>query len=216
MAVIHAEIPKSIVAEKLAQGKISPLGPVPQLTAGELDKSVRIVGQMGVEPFIKALEEGAQVIVAGRAYDPAVFAAMAIKMGYDAGLAVHMGKILECACIAAVPGSGSDCMMGYLSEDCFGVEPMNPARKCTTLSVAAHTLYEKSNSYVLPGPGGIRDITQVEYKQETERAEVPKPGTSARSTSFERDGQIDRLYRRRRRREISADQGNVSGIGAFQ
>ena len=120
---------------------------------------------MGIEPFVEALNQGARVIVAGRAYDPAVFAALAVKEGYDKGLAIHMGKILECACIAATPGSGSDCMMGYLRRDCFQVEPLNPIRKCTELSVAAHTLYEKSNPYVLPGPGGELNLYNTEFKQ---------------------------------------------------
>lgn len=169
MAVIHAEIPKSYAIEKLEQGKLSPLYPAPQVTTEDLLSTVRIVGQMGVEPFVEALEMGAQVIVAGRAYDPAVFAALAVQKGYDRGLAIHMGKILECACIAATPGSGSDCMMGYLREDSFSVEPLNPARKSTVLSVGAHTLYEKTDPYILPGPGGILNLTQTVFEQETDR-----------------------------------------------
>lgn len=170
MAVIKAEIEKEHVLEMMRKGKVSPLHPAPELTEEELQKTVRIVGQMGVEPFIKALDEGAQVIVAGRAYDPAVFAALAIKKGYDRGLAIHLGKILECASIAATPGSGSDCMMGYLGSDYFKVEPLNPIRKCTTLSVAAHTLYEKTNPYILPGPGGVLDLTDTKFEQETDTA----------------------------------------------
>ena len=124
---------------------------------------------MGVEPFLRALDEEVPVIVAGRAYDPAVFAAAAIQKGYDKGLALHLGKILECASIAAAPGSGSDSMIGYLGKDYFKVEPLNPIRKCTALSVAAHTLYEKTNPYILPGPGGMLDLTETEFIQETER-----------------------------------------------
>ncbi len=169
MAVIHAEITKACVIEKLEQGKLSPLNPAPQVTKADLLSTVRIVGQMGVEPFVKALKMGAQVIVAGRAYDPAVFAALAVQKGYDRGLAVHMGKILECACIAATPGSGSDCMMGYLREDSFSVEPLNPARKSTSLSVGAHTLYEKTDPYILPGPGGVLNLTHAVFEQETDR-----------------------------------------------
>lgn len=165
-AVIHAEISKERVLESMNSGRLSPLPPAPELQVSELNKTVRIVGQMGVEPFIKALELGAQVVVAGRAYDPAVFAALAVKEGFDKGLAIHMGKILECACIAATPGSGSDCMMGYLEEDCFRVEPLNPMRKCTTLSVAAHTLYEKTNPYILPGPGGVLDLSDTRFEQD--------------------------------------------------
>ena len=95
MAVIHAEIEKEYVINKLLDGKVKPLRPAPELTLEELERTERIVGQMGVEPIIKALEEGAQVIIAGRAYDPTVFAALAIKEGFDEGLAFHMGKILE-------------------------------------------------------------------------------------------------------------------------
>lgn len=168
MAVIHAEISKDIIKGKMSDGKLKPLHPAPILTLDELDKTTRVVGQMGVEPFIKALDEGAQVIIAGRAYDPAVFAALAVKKGYDKGLAIHLGKILECAAIASTPGSGSDCMMGYLGEDYFKIEPLNPIRKCTTLSVAAHTLYEKTNPYILPGPGGILDLTATKFEQETD------------------------------------------------
>jgi len=124
---------------------------------------------MGVEPIIEALRAGAEVIVAGRCYDPAVFAALPLHRGYDRALAIHMGKILECASIAATPGSGSDCLIGYLGPDYFRVEPLNPVRKCTTLSVAAHTLYEKTDPYVLPGPGGVLDLREAEFVQETDR-----------------------------------------------
>lgn len=168
LAVIHAEIGKDKVKKALAEGKVKPLEPAPPLTVEEIGKASRIVGQMGVEPFIKALENGAQVVLAGRAYDPSVFAAMAVKEGFDKGRAVHLGKILECASICATPGSGSDCMFGYIGDDYFRVEPLNPIRKCTTVSVAAHTLYEKTNPYILPGPGGHLDLTECTFEQETE------------------------------------------------
>ncbi|MCL1965500.1 MAG: DUF1446 domain-containing protein [Firmicutes bacterium] len=169
MAVIRAEIPKETVRKALRGGKVTPLHPAPPLTEENLDETVCIVGQMGVEPVIKALDQGAQVVVAGRAYDPVCFAAAAMRAGYDQGLATHLGKILECASIAAVPGSGSDCMFGYLGKDYFRLEPLSPARRCTTASVAAHTLYEKTNPYVLPGPGGSLDLTETKFEQETER-----------------------------------------------
>ena len=168
LAVIQSELSKDLIKENLAKGNISPLFPAPQITAADVDESVRIVAQMGEEPFIKALEEGADVILAGRSYDPSVFAALAIQKGFDKGLAIHLGKILECAAIAALPGSGSDCMFGYLRKDCFMLEPLSPLRKCTTLSVAAHTLYEKTNPYILPGPGGAINLHSSSFTQETE------------------------------------------------
>ena len=168
MAVIHSELPKDMIKTALEKGKVTPLDPAPELTAKVIDNTTRIVAQMGVEPFIEAYKNGAQVILAGRAYDPAVFSSLAVYKGYDMGLATHLGKILECAAICAIPGSGSDCMFGYIGEDYFRIEPLNTARKCTTVSVAAHTLYEKSDPCILPGPGGHLDLTETTFKQETD------------------------------------------------
>jgi hypothetical protein len=169
LAVISADFDQHFLLQALKNNKIKVLPPGKPLEPQNIEVSPFIVGQMGVEPIIKALDTGAQVILAGRAYDPTVFAALAIKAGYDRGLALHMGKILECAAIAAIPGSGSDCMLGTLREDHFLLEPLNPDRKCTTTSVAAHTLYEKTNPYSLPGPGGIIDLHQASFTQVSDR-----------------------------------------------
>ena len=170
MAIIPADVDKEIVRTAMSLGRVRPLEPAPELSEQDLDTTVRVVAQMGVEPFVRALNMGADVIVAGRAYDPAVFAAFAVRQGYDRGLAIHLGKILECAAIAATPGSGSDCMFGYLGSDYFRVEPLYPTRKCTILSVAAHTLYEKTNPYILPGPGGSLDLMETSFEQTSERS----------------------------------------------
>ena len=168
MAVIDAEFEKDFIKEELRKGNVTPLGPAPELTEESVDECIHIVGQMGEEPYIKALEMGAQVILAGRSYDPCEFSALAISKGFPKALAIHMGKILECAAITALPGSGSDCMLGTLRKDSFVVEPLNPERKCTTLSVAAHSLYEKSNPYELPGPGGAIDLHKTTFTQLSE------------------------------------------------
>jgi hypothetical protein len=165
IAVITAEMTGTELLRHWEEGRVAPLPSVPELTREQIAATVRIVGQMGVEPIIKALRSGADVVLAGRCYDPAVFAAPAIMAGYDPGPAVHLGKILECAAIAATPGSGSDCLFGYLHPHYFEIEPLNPNRRCTTLSVAAHTLYEKSNPYRLPGPGGILDLRETVFEQ---------------------------------------------------
>ena len=169
LAIINAEIEPEQVYLRWKEGKTFTLEPGPELTEDHLKNTLRIVVQMGVEPLIEALNAGAQVILAGRAYDPAVFAAPAIRAGFPRGLAIHLGKILECAAIAATPGSGSDCLFGRLQADCFEVEPLNPIRRCTTLSVAAHTLYEKSDPYLLPGPGGLLDLQETSFEQIDER-----------------------------------------------
>ena len=170
LGVINAQIDKHTVLKHHNQGSLKKMHSSPLPSAAQIQASSNIVAQMGIEPFIKALDMGAQVIVAGRAYDPAVFACLAVKNDFDEGLAMHMGKILECATIAAVPGSGSDCMLGTLGQDYFTVEPLSDARKCTTLSVAAHTLYEKSDPTKLPGPGGTLDLSQCVFQQASENS----------------------------------------------
>ncbi|MEV0372931.1 acyclic terpene utilization AtuA family protein [Streptomyces sp. NPDC050636] len=169
-AVIPADIDRETVLQALRDGRISAVPHGPQLTAEDVRASTHLVAQMGTAPLVAALRAGADVVLAGRAYDPAVFAAVPLLHGFDEGLALHMSKILECAAIAALPGSGSDCMLGTLRQDHFVLEPLNPARRCTPTSVAAHTLYEKSDPYRLPGPGGYLDLSDCVFTPEDERS----------------------------------------------
>ena len=82
-----------------------------------------------------------------------------------------------------MPGSGSDGMFGYLREDGFILEPLSPERKCTTLSVAAHTLYEKTNPYELPGPGGKLNLYNTSFEQISDN-EVFVAGTKFEPTEI--------------------------------
>jgi hypothetical protein len=163
MAVISSDIPKEKVKAALREGRIQPLPFVPELTEGAIEESTNIVAQIGSEPLVKALVAGAQVVLAGRCYDPANFAALPILKGFDEGLALHMGKILECGAIAAAPGSGADCAFATLYDDRFVLEALSSKRKFTRESAAAHTLYEKSDPYRLPGPGGLIDLTGCSF-----------------------------------------------------
>jgi hypothetical protein len=159
MGVIHSDVSKDDVKTALAAGRISDLPFVPPLDVAAIEESTHIVAQIGCEPLIKALGKGCNVVLAGRCYDPANFAALPVMRGFDEGLALHMGKILECGAIAATPGSGADCAFATLYKHRFVLEALNPKRRFTRESAAAHTLYEKSNPYRLPGPGGLIDLT---------------------------------------------------------
>ena len=75
MATIHTEITKEYLKKKLKEGKVKSLGP-PELTEIEIDNSVRLVSQIGAIPFIKALNEEPDVIIAGRSCDTAIYAAI--------------------------------------------------------------------------------------------------------------------------------------------
>ncbi len=72
---------------------------------------------MGHEPIVKALQEGARLIICGRAYDPSPFAAVTAYYGFPLEYGYHAGKILECAALCAVPGTTKDCMLGTIRED---------------------------------------------------------------------------------------------------
>jgi len=177
MAVVYADVPPDVVADALAAGRVRPLGPAPEITDDDIRAASRIVAQMGAEPVTAALDGGADVVVCGRAYDPVAFAAPAVRAGFDEGLALHMGKILECAAIAATPGSGRDCVLGTLRADHFELEALSPARSFTRVSTAAHTLYEKSDPYHLPGPGGALDLSETRF-EETGDGRVRVSGTA--------------------------------------
>ncbi|MCX8059484.1 MAG: DUF1446 domain-containing protein [Spirochaetes bacterium] len=163
MGKIYSDIDKDLVIKKFKEGKLIPLGYPEVLNLEDIEETPHIVAQIGVEPFIDLLKEGCDVILAGRTYDPACFACLPIMLGYDKGLAIHLGKILECAAIAASPGSGSDCAFGILKKDSFILKPLNDDRIFTTLSVAAHSLYEKSDPIHLPGPGGQLNLENVKF-----------------------------------------------------
>ncbi|EPR21262.1 hypothetical protein L905_07130 [Agrobacterium sp. TS43] len=169
-ATIDSEIEKEDVAAALKEARISSCGGSPELLEDDIRSCTHIVAQLGLEPIVRALRMNANVILAGRAYDPTVFAAFPVMHGFDLGLSLHLGKILECAAIACTPGSGSDCMFGTLRRDHFELEPLNSRRRCTIASVAAHSLYEKSDPYHLPGPGGILDLTSARFEQISERS----------------------------------------------
>ena len=131
--VIWADIPKTVIKEKMKEGKTEKLGNlVKELTEERLDKAISIEAQMRHEPIVKALQEGARLIICGRAYDPSPFAAVTAYYGFPLEYGYHAGKILECAALCAVPGTTKDCMLGTIREDGFVIKPLSGTRKCTT------------------------------------------------------------------------------------
>jgi hypothetical protein len=164
VAVIFADIPHERIGAALEAGKVQPLGPVPALTVETLGRTTGMVAQMGAEPIIKALDTGAELILAGRSCDAAIFAAPAIRHGMDRGLAWHMGEILECGAMCAEPGSANDCMLGTIRSDSFELQPLNPKRRCTPASVACHSLYERSHPTISFGPGHRLELSGCSFE----------------------------------------------------
>lgn len=168
IAVIWADYTKEEVQAAMDEGRISSLSAnIPPLTSDRLMETTAIVGQMGHEPIVEALEGGADLIICGRAYDPSPFAAVGIYHGMDPGLSYHLGKILECGALCAEPGTTKDSILGTLYPESFTVQSLNPKRACTTTSVAAHTFYEKEHPYLLNGPGFQLDLSACEFSEKS-------------------------------------------------
>lgn len=166
MAVIWADISSESVIKANLQGKVNPLSPnIKPLNEKIIQETNGIVAQMGHEPILEALEQGADIIVCGRAYDPSPFAAIGIFHKKDPGLSYHLGKILECGALCAEPGTTKDSILGIIKDDSFTVKSLNPIRTCTKISVAAHTFYEKEHPFILHGPGFTLDLSECEFKE---------------------------------------------------
>ncbi|MEA2332620.1 MAG: hypothetical protein QOH58_2758 [Thermoleophilaceae bacterium] len=162
LAVIHSEQDPEYLKRQVQAGKVTPMAGVPELEEERVDACVRLVAQMGMEPFIEALDAGADVVLAGRACDTAIFASGAVRQGFDEGLALHIGKILECGAMSAVPPTGRDCIVAALGPDSFEISAPNPAREVTPYSVAAHMVYEVEDPNFQGEPTGVLDFSNVE------------------------------------------------------
>jgi hypothetical protein len=166
-ALIKSDQSKAYLKRRLAERRIRPLFPAPPISEQVIDSS-HIVGMMGPEPIQAALAAGADVVLAGRASDSALYAAIPLTLGADPGLSWHAAKTIECgAACAVVPAA--DCMFASIREDHFDIEPLDLNARCTPQSIAAHTLYENANPFLLTEPPGIVDTQLAEYRAISER-----------------------------------------------
>ncbi|HTH98363.1 MAG TPA: acyclic terpene utilization AtuA family protein [Stellaceae bacterium] len=165
LATIHSEIPNEQVARAVRDKQITPMPDAPPLTEELALASSRIVGQMGTEPFAHALAQGADVVLAGRSCDTAIYAALPIARGYDPGLALHMAKIMECGAQCGIPLAANDSLLGTIRRDHFEVRPLAERRICTPESVAAHTMYEQGHPLILFEPEGEVDMSNAQFEQ---------------------------------------------------
>jgi hypothetical protein len=162
MGVLHADIAKQTVKEALRANEVRGVDGMPALSEADVDLTTNLVGQMGTSSFQRALAEDIDVLIAGRACDTAIFAALPAMLGFPIGLATHMAKIIECASLCCVPG-GRDTIMATLDRDGFELESMAPDRRATPVSVAAHSLYEQSDPYTVQEPDGRLDLSGAHY-----------------------------------------------------
>jgi len=163
IAIIGADMDRAWLRAMAEAGRVQPIGAIGALDAETIDGAAHIVGQMGTEAFLRALALEPDIVLAGRACDTAVFAAVPLLLGYAPGPATHMAKIIECTSLCCIPG-GRDAMLGTLTGDSFELESMNPARAATPVSVAAHSLYEQADPLRVHEPEGMMDTTNAVYE----------------------------------------------------
>lgn len=168
MALIRADQDTGYLAARFKQGRIRALGNAPHIDEDLLARS-HVVGMMGTEPIQAAIDAGATLVLAGRASDSALYAAVPEMRGADRGLAWHAAKSIECgAACCVVPAA--DGLMATIGDDYFDIEPLDPKARVTPLSVAAHTLYENGNPYLLTEPSGTIDTEHATYEALTDRS----------------------------------------------
>ncbi len=164
LALIRSEQQKPYLRQRLREGRIKPLHPAPDFDENTIDRSEHIVGMMGAEPFMRALEAGADVVLAGRASDTAIFAALPVMRGFPEGIAWHAAKILECGAAAVVNRKTPDCMFAWVRQDHFVVEAPDAALRCTPQSIASHSLYENADPFKLIECSGTLDLANSRYE----------------------------------------------------
>jgi hypothetical protein len=168
LAVIPGDIDKAVVAAAVRAGSVTGIDQMPALTEEDVASCVEIVGQMGMASFQHAFEAGVDVVIAGRACDTAIFSALPVMLGFPAGLAVHMAKIIECASLCCLPG-GRDTILATLDDEGFELESMAPQRRATPMSVAAHSLYEQRDPFLIIEPEGRAELHDARYEALDER-----------------------------------------------
>jgi acyclic terpene utilization AtuA family protein len=166
----YSEVGKDALRRRIETGDtVTGLDGRAPLDLATLDATDRIVAVAGVHPYIKLLDQGADVIVGGRSSDCALFAAPAIRQGFPEGLAYFYGKILECASFCAEPYGAKESVLGEITMDDVKITAMLPEQRCTIASVAGHAMYERANPFYEHFLGGHLDMSRCHYEQYDER-----------------------------------------------
>lgn len=170
MARIYSELQPDLVVDHIRADRLRPIEPAPHYDEEVAANSARIVGVMGVEPIQEALRRGADIVLAGRTTDTAIFAAIPLSRGFPPGPVWHAAKVAECGTGAAEPRRRLDVLHIELEGDSFVAQPMAEDLRCTPFSVAGNQLHEVADPYTLIEPGWRIDLRETNYAAVTDRA----------------------------------------------
>jgi len=160
IATLCTEITPRTVLTSIEQDRLSPLGSIAvnQSLVDAIADCTHIVALAGAEPIAAALAAGADVVIAGRTTDTALFAALPIARGADPGAAWHAAKTVECGALCSTaPASGV--VIVDIDDTGFTVNALGDGAVCTPYTISAHMLYENTDPVVLYEPGGHLDVS---------------------------------------------------------
>jgi hypothetical protein len=169
IALLYSEQQPQLLARRAREGRVTPLPPMRDTDPELFAQCDHIVALMGPEPYVAALEAGADVVLGGRTTDTAVLAAVPLMRGMGAGAAWHAGKTAECGGLCAVSAREGGVTVRVGRED-FVVEPLRAGNRCTPYTVSSHMLYENSDPFLLHEPGGVLDVRAARYEAIDERS----------------------------------------------
>ena len=169
IAVLYSEQDAATIKTKMYAGAVRALAPAAALDDATMDACAHIVGLLGPEPYIAAVESGADIVLGGRTTDTAVLAAVPLMRGALVGAAWHAAKIAECGGLCTINPTSPGVMMSVDAEG-FSIAPLSPENRCTPETVSAHMLYENSDPFRLVEPGGVLDVADATYRALNARA----------------------------------------------
>lgn len=165
LALIRTELDAEWIEAKIAAGRVTALDGNPPLTPQTVRAAKRTVAMMGPEPFQEALAQGADVVLAGRSSDAAIYASVPLSRGVPPANAWHLAKLVECGNAISEPVAAGACIVGTVGDQGLTVAPALDGVRCTPQRVAAHMLYENASPYTLREPPGTLDTTSATYEQ---------------------------------------------------
>ena len=162
IATLKSGQEKPAIITALKSGAITPLEGAPDLDIEIVEQTTNIVALAGIEQIQAALASGADIIIAGRATDTAIIAALPIARGCHKGAAWHGAKIAECGALATTNPNSGVILMRF-DETGFTITPLAEDTAATPYTVSAHMLYENADPYILLEPGGWLDVREAHY-----------------------------------------------------
>ena len=168
IAALYSEQDAATIKAKARAGAVRPLAPLGLIDEAAIDACAHIVALTGPEPYVAAIEGGADIVLGGRTTDTAVLAAVPLMRGAAPGAAWHAAKIAECGGLCTVNPTRPGVIMSVDAEG-FDIAPLSLANRCTPHTVSAHMLYENGDPFRLVEPGGVLDVTEARYAAGDER-----------------------------------------------